>query len=119
MDLALGGAPVLGTTAAPVPGAAAPGGSAAVMFVMAPRPGRVVAVGGLDVLAADPQVHRWALPVPVDAARPVDNEAYVGHVVVLDTGGAGARAHAERLVGSLRLRLADGSTAPSLGVAAV
>ncbi len=119
VDLALGAAPVIGTAAAPLPGAAVPGGSAAVMFVMAPRPGRVVAVDGLDRLTADPQVHRWALPVPVDAARPVDNEAYLGHVVVLDPGGAGARAHAERLVGSLRLRFADGSTAPPLGVAGV
>jgi argininosuccinate lyase len=89
------------------------------MFVMAPRPGRVVAVDGLDRLTADPQVHHWALPVPVEAARPVDNEAYLGHGVVLGPGVAGARAHAERLVGSLRLRFADGSTAPPLGVAGV
>jgi argininosuccinate lyase len=119
VDLALGEAPVIGTAAAPLPGAAVPGGSAAVMFVMAPRPGRVVAVDGLDRLTADPQVHHWALPVPVEAARPVDNEAYLGHVVVLGPGVAGARAHAERLVGSLRLRFADGSTAPPLGVAGV
>jgi argininosuccinate lyase len=117
VDLALGEVPVIGTAAAPLPGAVVPGGSAAVMFVMAPRPGRVVAVDGLDRLIADPQVHRWALPVPVEAARPVDNEAYLGHVVVLDPGGPGARAHAEGLVASLRLRFADGSTARPLGVA--
>ena len=54
--------------------------------------------------------------MPVDARLPVDNEAYLGHVVVMDPGGLGARAHAERLVESLRLRFADGSTSRPLAV---
>lgn len=114
VDLALGEEPDLGTAAAPLPAAAVPRGSAAVLFVIAPRAGRVVAVEGLDHLAADPRVHRWTLPVPADAARPVDNEAYLGHVVVTDPAGPGARAHAEDLVASLLLRFDDGSTAAPL-----
>jgi argininosuccinate lyase len=109
VELALGRPPSVGTAAAPLATAAVAGGSAAVAFVMAPSPGRIVAVDGLDRVAADPRVHRCILPVPVDAARPVDNEAYLGHVVVVDPAGDGARAHAERLVASLRLRFADGS----------
>jgi argininosuccinate lyase len=117
VDLALGRPPALGTAAAPLASAAVPGGSAAVAFVMAPRPGRVVAVDGLERLAADPRVHRWTLPVPVTATRPVDNEAYLGHVVVTDPAGTGARAHAERLVASLRLRFDDGGVAEPVAVA--
>ena len=117
VDLALGDPPALGTTGSPLATAAAPRGSAAVMFVMAPSAGRVVGVDGLDRLDADPRVHRWTLPVPVEAALPVDNEAYLGHVVVVDPSGPGARGHAESLVGSLRLRFADGTTARPLPAA--
>ena len=116
VDLALGEPPALGTAASPLATAVAGGGSAAVVFVMAPRPGRVVAVDGVDRLDADPRVQRWTLPVPVDATVPVDNEAYLGHVVAMDPGGLGARGHAERLVESLRLRFADGSTSRPLAV---
>lgn len=82
-----------------------------------PRPGRVTAVDGLEHLATDPRVHRWALPVPADAAPAVDNESYLGHVVAVDADGGGARAAAERLVASLGLRYADGATATPLPVA--
>ena len=118
VDLALGRPPAVGTATAPLDSAAVPGGSAAVAFVMSPRPGRIVGAGGLDQLVADPLVHRWTLPLPVDAARPVDNEAYLGHVVVADPDGPGARAHAERLVASLRLRFADGADAAPVAVSA-
>ena len=47
VDLALGDDPCIGTAACPAPGAAVPGGSAAVVFVMAPREGTVVAADGL------------------------------------------------------------------------
>jgi hypothetical protein len=87
-----------------------------VVFVMAPRAGSVVAADGLDALRSDPRVVRAVLPLPARAARPVDNEAYLGHVVVADAGGD-ARAHAEALVGSLRLHMADGAVVAPLGVA--
>ncbi len=67
-------------------------------------------------LATDPRVHRWTLPVPARAVRPIDNEAYLGHVVTVDPAGAGARAHAERLAGALRLDLADGESWPPVGL---
>jgi biotin carboxylase len=116
VDLALGDAPQIGTASRPLPSAAAPGGSAAVMFVMSPRAGEVVAVDGIDRLGADPRVRRWTLPVPATAVRPLDNEAYLGHVLTVDPAGPGARAHVERAVGSLRLRLADGTAPAPLGV---
>jgi len=115
IDLALGEAPQVGTAAAPLPSAAVPGGSAAVAFVMSPRAGEVVAVDGTEALADDPRVHRWTLPVPAVAGPPVDNEAYLGHVVTVDAAGSGARAAAESLVGSLRLHLADGTSVTPLG----
>jgi argininosuccinate lyase len=117
VDLAVGETPVLGTVDAPLPSAAVPGGSAAVVFAMAPRAGRIVGVDGLDRLARAPDVHRWTLPVPVDARRPVDNEAYLGHVVATDPEGRGARARAEDLVASLRLRFDDGTTVAPLPIA--
>jgi argininosuccinate lyase len=115
IDLALGAVPQVGTAGAPLPSAAVPGGSAAVSFVMSPRSGEVVAVDGTAALADDPRVHRWTLPVPTVAGPPVDNEAYLGHVVTVDAAGPGARAAAESLVGSLRLHLADGSSVMPLG----
>jgi len=116
VDLALGDDPCVGTAACPAPGAAVPGGSAAVVFVMAPREGTVVAADGLAAVASDPQVVRSVLPLPAAAGRPVDNEAYLGHVVTVDPGGAGARAHAAALVGGLRLRMAGGGTVALVGV---
>lgn len=115
VDLALGEVPQVGTAAAPLTTAAVPGGSAAVFFVMSPRPGEVVAVAGAERVGGDPRVHRFTLPVPALAGRPVDNDAYLGHVVTVDPAGPGARAAAESLVGSLRLRLADGSALTPLG----
>ena len=83
---------------------------------MAPRAGSVVAADGLDAVRSDPLVVRAVLPLPARAARPVDNEVYLGHVVVAGPRGGTARAHAEALVGSLRLRMADGAEVAPLGV---
>jgi hypothetical protein len=115
VDLALGRTPSLGRIDSPLPSAVAPGGSAAVVFVMSPRAGRISRVGGLERLAADPRVLTWTLPTPVDAPRPVDNEAYLGRIVTVDPDGHGARAHAESLVAGLTLRFADGTTDRPLG----
>jgi argininosuccinate lyase len=105
IDLALGRPAEVGTVASPLPGAAIPGGSAAVAFVMSPVAGEVLAVDGLDSVARSPDVHRLVLPLPAAAARPLDNECYLGHVVVTDAHGSGARRRVEDVMGSLRLHL--------------
>lgn len=116
VELALGEVPQVGTTDSPLASAAVPGGSAAVAFVMSPEAGDVVAVEGVDRMATDDRVHQWNLPVPARAVRPIDNEAYLGHVLTVDPAGAGARVHAEQLVGSLRLRLAGGERLSPVGL---
>lgn len=116
VELALGHTPNLGRAGAPLASATVPGGSAAVVFVVSPRPGTVERVSGLDRLAGDPRVLTWTLPTPVEASRPVDNEAYLGRVVTVDPQGDRARAHAEELVAGLRLHFADGTEAAPLGV---
>ena len=107
VDLALGEAPAVGTTAAPRAGAVPTVGSAAVGFVVPPEAGTVVRVDGLDRLGADPGIVRWELPTPAVAVRPVDNEAYLGHVVTADAGG-GARGRVEAALARLRLVMSDG-----------
>jgi D-alanine-D-alanine ligase-like ATP-grasp enzyme len=116
VDLALGNRPRLGRTDAPLPSATVPGGSAAVFFVLSRRPGRVERVSGLDRAAGDPRVLTCSLPTPVEAPRPLDNEAYLGRVVTVDPAGGRARAYAEEVVGALRLHFADGTSAAPLGV---
>ncbi|MGF1651785.1 MAG: acetyl-CoA carboxylase biotin carboxylase subunit family protein [Actinomycetales bacterium] len=114
VDLALGRAPELGTVRAPRPGAATVG-SASIVFVMSPETADVTAVEGTEALAADPEIVDWDVRVPVSAARPVDNSAYLGHVMTVDAAGD-ARRRAERAVASLRLRTADGRLLTPLGV---
>jgi biotin carboxylase len=118
VDVALGRATQVGTTASPLEGAAAPGGSAAVVFVMAPHAGEVRDVAGLGALSRDPHVVRWTLPTPVVSPLPVDNEAYLGHVVTIDRHGRQARTWAEAGLGRLRLCFADGTEVAPLAVRA-
>jgi hypothetical protein len=73
-------------------------------------------VSGLDRAAGDPRVLTCTLPTPVEAPRPLDNEAYLGRVVTVDPAGDRARAHAEEVVGALRLHFADGTSSPPLGI---
>jgi argininosuccinate lyase len=113
VDLALGRPPVLGTVRDPRPGATT--GSAAIVFVMSPETVDVVAVEGTEQLAADDAVVDWATTGPVSASRPVDNSAYLGHVMTVDPAG-GARRRAEAAVAALRLRTADGRLLTPLGV---
>ncbi|GAA5105436.1 ATP-grasp domain-containing protein [Haloechinothrix salitolerans] len=93
--------------------------SAAVFFVISPRPGTVVGVVGTGALDVDPDVVRWQLSVPARAGLPRSNDAYLGHVVVSSASPCDARAKAEAAVGSLRLRFADGTHAQPLGVPSV
>ena len=92
--------------------------SAAVCFVISPRPGTVVGVAGTGALDADPGVVRWQLSVPARAGLPRSNDAYLGHVVTASPEAGAARAEAAAAVGSLRLRFADGSTARPIDVPA-
>lgn len=94
-------------------------GSAAVFFVISPRPGTVVGVVGTSALDADPDVVRCQLSVPARAGLPRSNDAYLGHVVVSSASPCDARAKAEAAIGSLRLRFADGTEARPLGVPSV
>ncbi|WP_165368116.1 ATP-grasp domain-containing protein [Phytoactinopolyspora endophytica] len=119
VELALGRMPRIGDTpaAARTPEAGDTGAvSAAVFFVMSPRDGVVERVSGVELLEADPYVHRWAMPMPAAVRRPRDNDAYLGHVLVVDPDGAGSRAHAEKVVGNLRLHFDDGDVRAPLGV---
>ncbi|PSL01546.1 argininosuccinate lyase [Haloactinopolyspora alba] len=112
IDLALGRAPTVGTVRAPV---AAGADAAAVAFVVSPSAGTVTRVDGTDRLAADPAVHRWETATPVRAGRPVDNNSRLGHVVTTGASGSDAGARAGAAVGSLRLRMDDGTTLAPFG----
>lgn len=109
VDLSLGKAPQIGSERATA-------ASAAVFFVMSPRPGTVIGVDGAAALDADTDVVRWHLPTPATAGYPRSNDAYLGHVLAVDATGGAARERAEAAVGSLRLRFADGSTATPIGL---
>ncbi|MEU5693219.1 ATP-grasp domain-containing protein [Actinosynnema sp. NPDC020468] len=80
--------------------------SAAVSFLLPPRAGLLAGVDG--DLAGAPDVVDWALKGEGHrAGDPTSNNSYLGHVVVTDTAGRGARAKAERLVGALTVRYAE------------
>lgn len=109
VDLSLGKAPQIGSEGATA-------ASAAVFFVMSPRPGKVIGVDGTGALDDDANVVRWHIPTPAMAGYPRSNDAYLGHVLAVDATGDGARERAEAAVGSLRLRFADGGTATPIGL---
>jgi biotin carboxylase len=115
VDLALGLSPDVGTVAAPRPGAVPTVPSAAVGFVISPEPGTVARVDGVGRLDGDPGIVRWELPTPAVAPRPVDNEAYLGHVLAVDPHARGARRLVEAALASLRLVMADGRRLVPLG----
>ncbi|WBB91137.1 ATP-grasp domain-containing protein [Verrucosispora sp. WMMC514] len=82
--------------------------SAAISFLLPPRAGTVAGIDGAAALAAAPDVVDWAVkPVGHRTGEAVSNNAYLGHVMAVDTTGLGARARAEELVAGLRVRYAD------------
>lgn len=101
IELALGREPDLSPRATGV-------SSAAIKFLVPPRGGRVETVEGVDSLDSDPHLARWSLAAIAgsDVAEPIDNACYLGHVVAVDASGQGARAHAERALGRVRLHYA-------------
>lgn len=76
--------------------------TAAISFLLPTRPGLISAVTGTDRLANHPDVVDWAVKQEgYRAAEPTSNNAYLGHVMVVDPHGHDARRTAEDLVASL------------------
>ncbi|MGW4113716.1 ATP-grasp domain-containing protein [Actinosynnema sp. NPDC004786] len=82
--------------------------SAAISFLLPPRSGLVSAVRGAEDLATTPDVVEWDVRRPGHrAGDPTSNNSYLGHVVVTDPTGLGARARAEELVAGLSVDYAE------------
>lgn len=82
--------------------------SAAISFMLPPRAGTVAEIDGVAAVAAAPGVVDWAVkPAGHRTGDAVSNNNYLGHVMVVDTAGLGARARAEELVAGLGVRYAD------------
>lgn len=84
--------------------------SAAISFLLPPRSGQVASVRGTEELGSASDVVEWAVKQPGHrAGDPTSNNSYLGHVVVTDPAGLGARARAEQLVGGLSVDYAEES----------
>jgi argininosuccinate lyase len=84
--------------------------SAAISFLLPPRSGQVASIRGAEKLAGTEGVVEWAVKRPGHrAGDPTSNNSYLGHVVVTDPAGLGARARAEELVGGLSVDYAEES----------
>ncbi|MFD1150876.1 ATP-grasp domain-containing protein [Saccharothrix hoggarensis] len=83
--------------------------SAAISFLLPPRAGVVAGIDGVEELSANPEVVDWALkPAGHRAGEPTSNNSYLGHVMVTSPDAA-ARDRAERVVGGLSVRYAEGA----------
>lgn len=86
--------------------------SAAIAFLLPSTAGTVAGFTGTAALRADPSVVEWTLRLPGHrTATASSNNDYLGHVMVVDPTGSGARVHAEDLVARLAVRYADDPTA--------
>jgi biotin carboxylase len=97
--------------------------SAAVKLLLPSRAGRVEAVRGLDTVSDLPNVVDLSLkPVVGTHVEPPSMNAYLGHVIVVDRIGHGARAQAEWAAGQIELVFEesgrDSSPAPTADGAA-
>lgn len=82
--------------------------SAAIRFLLPPKAGTLAGIDGTGVLAADPHVVDWSVrPAGYRTGAADSNNNYLGHVMVVDTAGGGARSRAERLADGLTVRYAD------------
>jgi len=82
--------------------------SAAISFLLPPHSGLLAGIEGADGLGEEPGVVDWAVkPAGHRAGEPTSNNTYLGHVVVTDVDGAGARASAEQVVSGLGVRYAE------------
>ncbi|MBB2914790.1 argininosuccinate lyase [Streptosporangium becharense] len=81
--------------------------SAAIAFLIPPRPGTLSAVHGTGRLAEAGDVVEWRVKDPgFRAGEGTSNNDYLGHVMVADTSGPGARSRAEELVAALTVEYA-------------
>ncbi|MGJ5670764.1 ATP-grasp domain-containing protein [Rhodococcus aetherivorans] len=101
VELALGREPIVPT----VPDEDRDGGrpsSAAVSMLVPTRAGVVTGIEGVDTVAADPSVVSAAFKGPGHRTTPgMDNNSYLGSVVVISPERSGARPLAERLLSSI------------------
>lgn len=82
--------------------------SAAIAFVLPPRPGVVARIDGTRAWQADPRVVDWSVkPEGHRAGDASSNNGYLGHVMVVDTAGTGARATADGLAAQVRVGYVD------------
>lgn len=82
--------------------------SAAISFLLPPKAGTVERIDGTAVVADAADVVDWAVkPAGHRTADASSNNSYLGHVMVVDTEGPGARSRAEELIAGLDVRFAD------------
>ncbi|MFV2086443.1 ATP-grasp domain-containing protein [Micromonospora sp. LOL_021] len=82
--------------------------SAAIAFVLPPRPGVVARIDGTGAWETDPRVVDWSVkPAGHRAGDSGSNNDYLGHVMVVDTAGAGARTVADGLAAQVRVGYVD------------
>ncbi|MEJ2457402.1 MAG: ATP-grasp domain-containing protein [Novosphingobium sp.] len=102
IDLALGRKPDLVRTETGI-------ASAAIKFLIPPKGGRIEAFTGTEAFDADPNIvrHSFGSLEGREISPPIDNACYLGHVMAIDPQGLGARAHAEKVLSQLDMRIAD------------
>lgn len=78
--------------------------SAAIAFLQPEHAGRIAAIHGTDELDSAPDIVDWSVkPAGHQVGEPTSNNHYLGHVMVTDTSGGGARVRAEELVAGLKV----------------
>lgn len=83
--------------------------SAGIAFLLPPRAGVVAEVVGAEDVRAAPGVVEVEVVRPGHRAiEPTSNNACLGHVMVVDSTGAGARDRAEELLAKISVRYAEG-----------
>lgn len=105
VDLALGRPPQGGQQTSKSP----PKGSAALFYLLPPGGGRIVAVEGLESLRASPAVtHVQVQDVVGRTVRtPTNNDDVIGHFIIEDATGPGARALGEGLLKNISFRMEE------------
>ncbi len=89
--------------------------SAAISFLLPPEAGVIAEVPGVDEVGFAPDVVDYAFkPAGYRVGDPTSNNAYLGHVMVVDRAGFGARRRAEGLLAGVSVRYMD--AAPLGGV---
>lgn len=86
--------------------------SAAIAFLLPPRRGIVAEIAGAEEIGLAPDVVDCGFkPSGHRAADPSSNNAYLGHVMVVDRTGPGARRLAEELLAGVEVRFTDAPSA--------